>query len=104
MLGETMHITTQYLANEEKAVLANSKVEALESEASGLRKDLITTMDSLNASKKQVQALTEQLDAEKQSVKQKDKLLAAAAQKMKVAVAKAVTAFQTTNEYNTILF
>ena len=30
--------------------------------------------------------------------------MAAAAQKMKVAVAKAVTAFQTTEEYNTILF
>ena len=37
-------------------------------------------------------------------MKQKDKLLATAAQKMKVAVAKAVTTFQTTEEYNTILF
>ena len=99
-----MHITTQYLANEEKAVVANSKVEALEAEASGLRKDLITTMDSLNISKEQVRVLTEQLDVERQSVKQKDELLAASAQKMKVAVAKAVTAFQTTEEYNTILF
>ena len=99
-----MHITTQYLANEKKAVVANSKVEALEAEASGLRRDLIMTMDSLNTSKEQVQALTEQLDVERQSVKQKDELLAAAAQKMKVAVAKAVTAFQTTEEYNTILF
>ena len=99
-----MHITTQYLANEEKAVVANSKVEALEAEASGLRKDLISTMDSLNASKEQVRVLTEQLDVERQSVKQKDELLAAAAQKMKVAVAKAVTAFQVTEEYNTILF
>ena len=99
-----MHITTQYLANEEKAVVANSKVEALEAEASGLRKDLITTMDSLNTSKEQVRVLTEQLDVERQSVKQKDELLTAAAQKMKVAVAKAVTAFQTTEEYNTILF
>ena len=99
-----MHITTQYLANEGKAVVANSKVEALEAKASSLQKDLIATMDSLNASKEQVQVLTEQLDAKKQSVKQKDELLAAAAQKMKVAVAKAVTAFQTTDEYNTILF
>ena len=99
-----MHITTQYLANEEKAVVANSKVEALEDEASGLRKDLITTMDSLNASKEQVRVLTEQLDVERQYVKQKDELLAAAAQKMKVVVAKAVTTFQTTEEYNTILF
>ena len=49
-----MHITTQYLANEEKAVVANSKVEVLEAKASGLRKDLITSMDSLNASKEQV--------------------------------------------------
>ena len=99
-----MHITTQYLANEEKAVVANSKVEALEAEASGLRKDLITTMDSLNVSKEQVRVLTEQLEVERQSVKQKDELIATAAQKMKVAVAKAVTAFQTTEEYNTILF
>ena len=98
-----MHITMQYLANEEKAVVANSKVEALETEASGLRKDLITTMDSLNVSKEQVRVLTEQLDAERQSVKQKDELLAAVAQKMKVAVVKAVTAFQSTEEYNTIL-
>ena len=99
-----MHITTQYLANEEKAVVANLKVEDLEAEASGLRKDLITTMDFLNTSKEQVRVLIEQLDVERQSVKQKDKLLAAAAQKMKVVVAKAVTTFQTTEEYNTILF
>ena len=37
-------------------------------------------------------------------MKQKDKLLAIAAQRMKVAVAKAITAFQTTEEYDTILF
>ena len=64
-----MHITTQYLANEEKAVVANLKVEVLEAEASGLRKDLITSMDSLNASKEQVRVLTEQLDVERQFVK-----------------------------------
>ena len=99
-----MHITTQYLSNEEKAIMANSKVEALEDEASGLRKDLITAMDTLNTSKEHIKVLTEQLESERQSVKQKDELLATAAQRMKVAVAKAVTAFQTTEEYNTILF
>ena len=46
-----MHITSQYLANKEKAIVANSKVEALEAEASGLRKDLITAMDALNTFK-----------------------------------------------------
>ena len=30
VLGETMHITSQYLANEEKVMMAISKVEALE--------------------------------------------------------------------------
>ena len=104
VLGETMHITTQYLANEEKAVMANSKVDALESEASSLQKDPIAAMDALNTSKEQVKVLTEQLESEKQLVKQKDELLATAAQRMKVVVAKAVTAFQTIEEYNTILF
>ena len=45
-----MHLTTQFLANEEKAVMATSKVEALEAEASGLRRDLIATMDAHNTS------------------------------------------------------
>ena len=54
-----MHITTQYLANEEKVVVANSKVEALETEASGLR----------NASKEQANVLIEQLESKKQLVK-----------------------------------
>ena len=64
VLGETMQITTQYLANEEKAVVANSKVEVLETEASGLRNDLGATMDALNASKEQTKVLTEQFRSE----------------------------------------
>ena len=99
-----MHITTQYLANEEKAVVANSKVEALETEASGLRNDLGVAMDALNASKEKTKVLTKQLESEKQMVRQKDDLLANAGQRMKIVVAKAITAFQTTEEYNTILF
>uniref|UniRef100_A0A7N2N732 Uncharacterized protein n=1 Tax=Quercus lobata TaxID=97700 RepID=A0A7N2N732_QUELO len=51
-----------------------------------------------------IKVLIEQLESEKQLVKQKDELLALAAQRMKVTLAKAVTAFQTTDEYNTILF
>ena len=61
-------------------------------------------MDALNASKEKTKVLTEQLESEKQMVKQKDDLLVSAGQRMKIAVAKAVTAFQTTEEYNTILF
>ena len=88
-----MHITTQYLANEKKAVVANSKVEALEAEASGLRNDLGVAMYALNASKEKTKILTEQLESEKLVVKQKDDLLASAGQRMKIAVAKAVTTF-----------
>ena len=64
-----MHITSQYLANEEKVVMATSKAEALEVKASRLRKDLVATMDAHNTSKGQIKALIEQLDAEKLLVK-----------------------------------
>ena len=37
-------------------------------------------------------------------MKQKDELLTSFGQRMKVVVAKAILAFQSTNEYNTILF
>ena len=46
-----MHITSQYLINEEKAVVANSKAEVLEAKGSHLRKDLIVVMDNNNTSK-----------------------------------------------------
>ena len=84
--------------------MANSKVEALEAEALGLRKDLISAMDANNASKEQLKVLSEKLDSEKQLVKQKDELLTSTRQRMNAVVAKAVLAFQSTNEYNTILF
>ena len=60
-----MHITSQYLVSEEKAVMATSKVEALEAEASGLKKDLIVAMDNNNSSKEKIKTLTEELNAEK---------------------------------------
>ena len=104
VLGETMHITSQYLASEEKAVVATLKVEALEAEASGLQKDLIIAIDANNTSKEQIKALTEQLDSEKLLIKQKDDLFASAGQRMKATVAKAIHAFQATKEYNTIMF
>ena len=52
-----MHITSQYMASEEKAVMATSKAEvleaeALEAEASGLRKDLIVAMDEVTHPRK----------------------------------------------------
>ena len=104
VLGETIHITSKYLANEEKIVVANSKVEALEVEGSCLRKDLIAAMDDSNASKEKIKALLEELRVERLLVTQKDEQLVVANQKVKSIVAKAVQAFQLTDEYNTVLF
>ena len=99
-----MHITSQYLMNEEKAVMATSKMKALEAEASGLKRDLIATMDDNNTSKEKIWALSEELSVKKLLVKQRDDQLEAANHKMKSVVAKVVHAFQLTNEYNAILF
>ena len=70
-------------------------MEALEAKASGLQKDLIAAIDALNTSEEQIKVLTEQLEFERQSMKQKDKLFATTAQRMKVAVAKALTTSRT---------
>ena len=60
-----MPITSQYLASKEKAVMATSKVEALEAEASSLRKDLIAVIDDNNLFKEKIKALTKELEAKK---------------------------------------
>ena len=104
MLGETIHITSEYLANEEKAMIANSRVEALEAEGSCLRKDLIAAMDDNNASREKIKALSNKLRAEKLLVKQKDEQLVSANQKVKSIAAKAIQVFQLTDKYNMVLF
>ena len=53
--------------------MATSKVEVLEAVALGLRNDLIMVMDDNNSSKEKIKTLTEELNAEKQLVKQRDK-------------------------------
>ena len=53
--------------------MATSKVEVLEAEALGLRNDLIMAMDDNNSSKEKIKTLTDELNAEKQLVKQRDK-------------------------------
>ena len=53
-----MHITSQYLINKEKVVMAHSKAESLEVEASRLRKDFIAAMDDNIASKEKIKTLS----------------------------------------------
>ena len=65
MLGETIHITSEYLSNEAKAMSARSQVVALEAENSKLMKDLITTMDEANTYKEKAMVLSDDLRAER---------------------------------------
>ena len=56
-------------------MVASSKVEALESKGSHLKKDLITAMDDSNASKEKIKTLFEELKAKKLLIVQKDEQL-----------------------------
>ncbi|KAK9988118.1 hypothetical protein SO802_028357 [Lithocarpus litseifolius] len=73
VLGESLHLMTDYLNNEEKVVVANSKVDSIEVESSKLRKDLIEAMDQSTKAKEKVIELKEALKFEKKLVLQKDK-------------------------------
>ena len=61
-----------------KVVVANSKVESLESKSSKLRKDLIETMDQVMKAKEKVKELKDVLKVEKRLVIQKDEEVQAA--------------------------
>ena len=77
MLGGTIHITSKYLGHEAKAVLAGSKVEALEAENPKLRRGFISAMDEANTTKQKAKALVDDLKVEKQLTVEKDEQLQA---------------------------
>ena len=99
-----IHITSEYLGHEAKAVSTGSKVEVLEAENAKLKRDLISAMDKANTAKEKTKALADDLEVEKQLTVEKDKQLQAKSQKVKAVAANAVQAFQQTEEYNTVLF
>ena len=86
VLGESLHITSEYLASEAKVESARSHALSLEAENSKLRKELIAAMDDAN------------------QAKEKDEQIAAARERAKGLAAKAVEGFQQTDKYNTVLF
>ena len=99
-----IHISTEYLGQEEKAIMVESKVEALEAKAKKLRRDLITTMDDASTAREKATTLANKLKVKKQLTLQNDKQLQAVNQKVKSMATKAIQAFQQTKEYNTVLF
>ena len=104
MLGESLHITTEYLTQEAKVASLTSKIEAMEAETSKMKQSLIESMDEANALKEKVKALSDDLRAERQLTLEKDEQLLGVKESLKTIAARSVEAFQTTNEYNSVLF
>ena len=104
VLGEGLHLTSEYLTLEAKVEFVVSRVAALEAENSKLKKDLITIMNETNIAKEKAKTVSEDLRIEQQLTLENDEKLLAAKEKIKTIAAKAVEAFQQTNEYNTVLF
>ena len=72
MLGESFHITLEYLASEAKVESVWSHASSVEVENSKLRKELITVMDDANQAKEKLRTLTEELKVERELTKEKD--------------------------------
>ena len=104
MLGESLHITTEYLTQEVKVASLTSKMEAMEAETSKLKQSLIDSMGEANTLKEKVKALSDDLRAERQLTLEKDEQLLGVKEGLKTIAAKSVEAFQTTDEYNSVLF
>ena len=104
MLGESLHLTSEYLAQEAKVESAWFHVTTFEAENSKLKKELIAAMNEANLAKEKVKTLTNELRTERQLTLEKDNLLATTREKIKGITAKAIKGFQQTEEYNTVLF
>ena len=81
-----------------------SRMEALEKENSELKKNLIVSMDEATSLKAKVKILDDDLRVKRKLTLEKDEQFLTAKEKLKTIAARSVEAFQTTDEYNTILF
>ena len=104
VLGESLHITSEYLASKAKVESARSHASSVEAENSKLRKELIAAMNDANQAKEKLRTLTDELRVERELTKEKDEQIAIARERAKGLTAKAVEGFQQTDEYNTVLF
>ena len=81
-----------------------SKMEAMEAETSKLKQSLIDSMGEVNTLKEKVKALSNDLRAEHQLTLEKDEQLLGVKESLKTIAARSVETFQTTDEYNSVLF
>ena len=94
MLGESLHIASEYVTPEAKVASLTSRMEALEKEKSTLKKKLIESMDEANTLKENARTLSDDLRTERQLTLKKDDQLLASKEKLKTIVARSVKAFQ----------
>ena len=104
VLGESLHITFEYLTQEAKVASLTSRMEALEKENSDLKKNLIASMDETTSLKEKVKTMDDDLRVERKLTQEKDEQLLSTKEKLKTIAARSVEAFQTTDEYNIVLF
>ena len=71
-MGETIHITLEYLSQEARVSSTEAKAKGLEMELSKLRKDLIAAMDEANTAKEKAKVLSDDLRVERQLTFKKD--------------------------------
>ena len=72
MLGESLHITSEYLTQEAKVASLKSKMEAMEVETSTLKQNLIDSIGEATTLKEKVKALSDNFRAERQLTLEKD--------------------------------
>ena len=72
VIGETIHITLEYLSQEARVSSTEAKAKGLEVELSKLRKDLIVAMDEANTTKEKAKVLSDDLRVERQLTLKKD--------------------------------
>ena len=93
MLGESLHITSEYLTQEAKVASLTSRMEALESKNSTMKKSLIDSMDEANTMKEKIKTLSDDIRVERQLNLEKDEQLLGAKEKLKTIAARSVKAF-----------
>ena len=93
MLGESLHITSEYFTQEAKVVSLISRMKALLAENSTLKKNLIDSMGEATNLKEKVKTLSDDLKAKRQLTLEKDGQLLGAKEKLKTIAARFVEAF-----------
>ena len=64
MLGDSLHITSEYLTQEAKLASLTSRMKALELENFTLKKTLFHSMDEANTMKEKIKTLSDDIRAE----------------------------------------